>query len=233
MVQTAEEWFSLLPPVTRAYLVLSFLTTIGCSLDVISTMQLYYNPRLIWQGEVWRLFTNFFYFGTLGVDFVFQMFLLVKYCRSLEEGSFRSRSADFLWMLLVGSAFLNVVAPFINIHFLGQSLTFMMVYVWARRNQYVTMSMFGLFNFQAPYLPWVLVAFSMLLGASPVVDLLGIAAGHIYYFLEDVYPQLAGGRRLLKTPAFMGAIFGETNGTGRSRRGGAQVEWGPDHPHND
>lgn len=37
-----------------------------------------------------------------GLDFVFHMFFLVKYSKSLEEGSFRGRSADFLWMLLFG-----------------------------------------------------------------------------------------------------------------------------------
>lgn len=33
---------------------------------------------------------------------MFHMFFLVKYSKSLEEGSFRGRSADFLWMLLFG-----------------------------------------------------------------------------------------------------------------------------------
>lgn len=31
----------------------------------------------------------------------------------------------------------------------------------------------------------------------------GIAVGHAYYFLEDVFPNKHGGTRLLKTPAFM------------------------------
>ena len=38
-----------------------------------------------------------------GLDFVFHMFFLIKYSKALEEGSFRSRSADFLWMLLFGT----------------------------------------------------------------------------------------------------------------------------------
>jgi hypothetical protein len=29
-------------------------------------------------------------------------------------------------------------------------------------------------NFQAPYLPWVLCGFSVLLGGSPTVDIMGI-----------------------------------------------------------
>lgn len=105
------------------------------------------------------------------------MFFLTKYSKSLEEDSFRRRSADFLWMLLFGAGVLVTVAPLVNLQFLGSSLTFMMVYVWGRRHQYVQLSMMGLFNFTAPYLPWVLLAFSVMLGNSPLVDLLGMMAG--------------------------------------------------------
>jgi hypothetical protein len=62
-----------------------------------------------------------------GLDFFFHMFFLVKYSKSLEEGSFRNRSADFFWMLLFGAAILVATAPWVNIQFLGSSLTFMMV----------------------------------------------------------------------------------------------------------
>lgn len=57
--------------------------------------------------------------------------------------------------------------------FLGQAFTIMLVYVWSRRNPYVRMNFFGLLNFQAPYLPWVLFGFSLMLGNSVVVDLMG------------------------------------------------------------
>ena len=43
------------------------------------------------------------HFARAGLDFVFHMFFLVKYSKSLEEGSFRGRSADFLWMLMFGA----------------------------------------------------------------------------------------------------------------------------------
>ena len=49
----------------------------------------------------------------------------------------------------------------------------MLVYVWARRNPFVRMNFFGLLTFNAPYLPWVLLGFSLLLGNSVSVDLLG------------------------------------------------------------
>ncbi|WIA08444.1 hypothetical protein OEZ85_007881 [Tetradesmus obliquus] len=202
-----DEWYKSLPIITRYYVTLSFLTTAACALEIITPFNVYFNSHLIFKkGEIWRLLTNFFFFGNLGLDFVFHMFFLVKYCKSLEEGSFRGRSADFLWMLLLGGALLTSLAPFVAIEFLGSSLTFMMVYVWGRRHQYVNLSFLGIFNFTAPYLPWVLLAFSVMLGSSPKVDLLGMVAGHAYYFLEDVYPRMTG-RRPLKTPGFIQAVF--------------------------
>lgn len=152
------------------------------------------------------------------------MFFLARYCRLLEEGSFRGRTADFAWMLFLGGAALTAAAPFVSIQFLGSSLTFMMVYVWGRRNAFVTMralqffasasspslqsrSFLGLFNFTAPYLPWVLLAFSWLLGSSPLVDALGIATGHAYYYLEDVYPRLSGCVSTHHIPSFLFLIL--------------------------
>ena len=66
------------------------------------------------------------------------------------------------------------MALFINMVFLGQAFTIMLVYVWSRRNLYIRMNFFGLLNFQAPYLPWVLLGFSLLLGNSIMVDLMGM-----------------------------------------------------------
>jgi len=62
----------------------------------------------------------------------------------LEEGSFFNRPADFFYMLLFGGTLMMSIAPFVHIDFLGFSLTFMMVYVWARRNENSRMNFFGI-----------------------------------------------------------------------------------------
>jgi len=78
--------------------------------------------------QVWRLFTNFFFFGAkFSLEFLFHMFFLVQYCRSLEEGSFRGRTADFFFMMLFGASLMLLLAPLTGMNFLGSSLTFMMV----------------------------------------------------------------------------------------------------------
>lgn len=106
-------------------------------------------------------------------------------------------------MFVFGGTIMTIVALFVNLVFLGSAFTIMLVYVWSRRNPYVRMNFFGLMNFQAPYLPWVLLGFSLLLGNSVIVDIMGIAVGHVYYFLEDVFPQQHGGFKILRTPGFL------------------------------
>lgn len=150
---------------------------------------------------------------------MFHMFFLARYCKLLEENSFRGRTADFFYMLLFGATVLTGIVliggmipylsvSFARIIFLSNSLTFMMVYVWSKQNPFIHMSFLGLFTFTAAYLPWVLLGFSVLVGASAWVDLLGMIAGHAYYFLEDVYPRMTG-RRPLKTPSFIKALFAD------------------------
>lgn len=55
---------------------------------------------------------------------------------------------------------------------------------------------------QAFYLPWVMLAMDVIFGSKLVPDLMGIIAGHIYYFLTVLYP-VSSGRNILKTPIWV------------------------------
>lgn len=169
-----QDTYFQMPPITRAYATACFMTTLACQLEIVSPFQLYFNLELILHDfEVWRLVTNFVYFGNFNIDFIFHMFFLVRYCRMLEEGSFRGRGADFLYMLLFGAVSISFIGPFVSVYFLGSSLTFMLVYVWGRRNPAIGMNFLGLFVFNADYLPWVLLGLSLLLNHNIVADLIG------------------------------------------------------------
>ncbi|CAB3375834.1 Hypothetical predicted protein [Cloeon dipterum] len=206
--QTFRQEYLQMPPVTRAYTTACVVTTIAVQLDLVSPFQLYFNPILIVkQYQLWRLVTTFLFFGTIGFNFFFNMIFTYRYCRMLEEGSFRGRTADFVVMFLFGGFWMICCAFFVNLLFLGQAFTIMLVYVWSRRNPYVQMNFFGLLNFHAPYLPWVLLGFSVLLGNAFSVDLIGMAVGHLYYFLEDVFPQQEGGFRVLRTPQLLKVLL--------------------------
>ncbi len=60
------------------------------------------------RRQVWRLFTNFFFFGLFTIDFLFHMYFMVRYCRLLEEGSFRGKTADLVFLLVFGGTLMTV-----------------------------------------------------------------------------------------------------------------------------
>ena len=93
-------WYHEIPVVSRMYLTASVATTAACALDLVSPFSLYYNYSLIYhEGQIWRLATNFLFFGMFSLDFLFHMYFLCRYCRLLEEGEFRGRTGDFIVML--------------------------------------------------------------------------------------------------------------------------------------
>ncbi|ORZ40364.1 Der1-like family-domain-containing protein [Catenaria anguillulae PL171] len=212
-----------IPPITRTWASLTVAMAILTQLQVLSPFHLYFDTFFIYKRQqYWRLFTSYFFVAPFGVDFLFHIYILSRYSRLLEEGSYRNRPADFA-LLLIGSALLTLVIAHLlptmpstwALPFLSGPVTSALTYVWARRNPFLRMSLFGLFEFQAPFLPWAMAGLSALLhGAVPTADLLGLGIGHVYWFLEDIYPRTvgAGGRargKVLKTPRFMMLLFGQ------------------------
>lgn len=45
------------------------------------------------------------------------------------------RTANYVLFLLFGVVHISLVAIYSKVHFLGSALTFMMAYVWGRRNE--------------------------------------------------------------------------------------------------
>jgi len=95
----------------------------------------------------------------------------------LEESA--ASIAHFAWLLAYAATSLLLIAPLFNQAFLGTTLSSTLVYIWGRRNPDVRLSFLGLLTFKAPWLPWVLIAFNVVLhGHWPKDELCGIAVGH-------------------------------------------------------
>ncbi|KAJ3556196.1 hypothetical protein NM688_g2160 [Phlebia brevispora] len=162
-----EAWITQIPPVTRTWLALSVLTSVAVQCQLVTPLQLYFNWKAVavnWQ--IWRIFTNFFYFGSLSLDFVFHMFFFMRYSRMLEESSFANRKADYVWLLLLSSIILLALSPLVNLPFLSSPLAFVPIYFWSRRHPSTPISLFGLITITAPYLPLALVGLAWILNGT-------------------------------------------------------------------
>jgi Derlin-2/3 len=175
--------------------------------DQSAVVQMLLATILTFRKQYWRLLTTFLYFGPLSLDLLFHVYFLQRYSRLLEESSGRS-PAHFSWLLLYATTSLICLAPLVGMEFLGHPLSSTFVYIWARRNPDTRLSFLGLLVFTAPYLPWVLMGFSLVLhGVIPRDELVGVIIGHIWYFFNDVYPPLHGGSRPLDPPMWWRRLF--------------------------
>ncbi|URE09355.1 hypothetical protein MUK42_07799 [Musa troglodytarum] len=215
-MSSPAEFYNSLPPVSKAYGTLCFLTTAAFQLNLfdLRTIVLLYQPVFTqFQTEysamqmilVWRLFTNFFFLGKFSINFGIRLLMMYSeiWCAT-GEGPFDKRTADFLWMMLFGAFFLLVLSaiPFFWSPFLGSSMVFMLLYLWSREFPTAQINIYGLVTLKAFYLPWAMLLLDTIFGSSIVPSLLGIVAGHLYYFLTVLHP-LATGRNLLKTPTWV------------------------------
>ena len=174
--------------------------------DIISPLYLYLNFGLVFKRfQVWRLFTNFLYFGEFGVGFLFHLFLLFRNSKYLEKSVFRGNCADYIYFLFISGIILLILSPLTGNMFLANSYSMSMTYYWGRKNKNTVVQVFGLINLRAPYLAWFYLAFSFLLESGFKNDCFGVLAGLIFYYFKDIFPRIKSlnGFQLLKTPSFL------------------------------
>ncbi|TFY76947.1 hypothetical protein EWM64_g7066 [Hericium alpestre] len=107
-----EAWITQIPPVTRAWLLLSIATSVAVQCQLVTPLQLYFSFKAAFtNAQPWRALTTFFYFGSISLDFVFHLFFFMRYSRMLEESSFANRRADYFWLLLLSALMLLVSPP--------------------------------------------------------------------------------------------------------------------------
>lgn len=196
------EYYESLPPISKAFGTLCFVFTTVYQLGLYDpkSIALVYQP-VFKNFQVWRLFTNFFFLGPFSINFGIRLLMIARYGVQLEKGPFERRTADFLWMMIFGALSLLLLSaiPIFWNPFLGISMVFMLLYVWSREFPNTQINLYGLVSLKAFYLPWAMLGLDVIFGSPIMPDLLGIIAGHLYYFLTVLHP-LATGKYLLKTP---------------------------------
>ncbi|KAM3270361.1 derlin-1 [Capsicum chacoense] len=204
-MSSPAEFYKSLPPISKAYGTACLLFTVACQLGLYHPVDIALLYELVFSNfQVWRLITNFFFLGTFSINFGIRLLMIARYGVQLESGPFQRRTADFLWMMIFGALTLLALSAisFFRSPFLGISLVFMLLYVWSREFPSANINIYGLVTLKAFYLPWAMLGLDVIFGSPIMPDLLGIVAGHLYYFLTVLHP-LATGKNFLKTPIWV------------------------------
>lgn len=211
-MSSPAEWYKSLPPVTKFYGTACLVCTVACQIGLLTPYDFAYIPQLVFFNfQVHKVFTTLFFLGKFSINFGIRLLMIARYGVQLESGPFQGRTADFLWMMIFGAFSLLVLAaiPPLQSPFLGMSLVFMLLYVWSREFPNASINIYGLVNLKAFYLPWAMLCLDVIFGSPIIQDLLGIIAGHLFYFLTVLHP-LATGRNILKTPQWVQKLVRRT-----------------------
>ncbi|XP_022872926.1 derlin-1.2-like isoform X2 [Olea europaea var. sylvestris] len=202
---TPLEYYNSIPPVTKTYAVACLFATGAYTLELynIRNIALLYSD-VFKRFQIWRLITPFFFIGPFSLNFAFRLLTILYYGTQLERGPFDKRTADLVWMYVFGAASLLVMAaiPYLWTPFLGPSMVFVIVYVWGREFPNARINIHGLFELKGFYIAYYMIVVELVLGNPLKQAMIGIAAGHLYYFLTVLYP-LKTGNNILKTPRWI------------------------------
>ena len=200
------DMWSSVPPLTRMMLCISIGLSLAVSLELVSPLKLYFNWQLITgKHQYWRLISSLFYKGELTAHSVFDFFIFYRYSSILERQTFRNKPAEYIMFFLFGCCVFLVAAYAFGLHFMSNCVSTMMLYIWSRNNPNIPFSFFNVFNFRCCYLPHFMLVLILLLGYDPTMDLVGNAAGHMYYFVVTILPELplTEGVELLRPPKIL------------------------------
>ncbi|MCQ2818361.1 MAG: derlin [archaeon] len=194
------------PKVTKILVLTYIAISLLAWFEILSPLYLYLNYELVFKKhQIWRLVTNFLYFGEFSLTFLFHLFLLSRNSKFLEKRIFRGNCADYIHFLFTSGFILLLLSPLIGNKFLANSFSFAMTYYWGRKSKHTMVQVFGLINLRAPYLAWFYLALSFLMDSGFKNDFFGMIAGHIYFYFKDIFPRIKAlnGFQIFKTPKIL------------------------------
>ncbi|CAI5972043.1 unnamed protein product [Closterium sp. NIES-65] len=118
-------------------------------LKVLPVQLIFLDYASIFQKfQIWRLVTSIFFAGGFSMRFAFTLLMIARYCVQMETSAFAGRTADFLYMLMINTLSLLLIAlliPF-KIFFLSEPLLLSVIYLWSRENPNGVVNFMGLLS---------------------------------------------------------------------------------------
>ena len=208
----AKQLYFSQPPLTRYYLTIIFLLAFNLTYMpqflIVQHFILDYN-KIFHKLQIWRLFTNLLIIGPFSTGFLFFCFFFYSNVRSLEIQAIKLRRyAEFIMMLFYIIIALNLINIITSYYFglkenftLAHQLLYALVYIDSKREPQKNVMIY-FFVVKNCYVPYAFLLFSLITGGSIIENVIGIVAGHIYFFFKEIVP-IQRGLDILKTPKFV------------------------------
>lgn len=208
-----KDFYFKLPPITRYYLSIIFVTATIATYIKPLQMLIYYiflDYNLVFkQFQIWRLFTNIFFIGGFSTSFLFFVVMVYLNFKSAEQNAIILRAyAQFIMMivyLLIFINLINIIAVKVfsfKIGFtLAQQLFLSFIYIDSKRQPQKIVTLY-FFRMKNAFFPYALIVLNIVSGGGIYDNIIGIIAGNIYYVLKDVLP-VSKNLNILKTPKFL------------------------------
>lgn len=210
---TITEQYWRLPPISRTLATWMFVSSVGLYFGFIPSQWLGWHASYIlrFPPQIWRLVTGFLITGPqLGL--LFDTYFFYKAASDLETGHPRlRRKEDFIWYLICVCSFIAILDYFVAImpfFALTRGLIVALTYTASQQQQGLQVN-YMFVPLPAPLMPYAMIGVSLLFPGGIqdfFLGLYGLVAAHLYEFLTRIYPQLGGGRNILKTPKFMTSL---------------------------
>ena len=185
------DFWQKVPPITRTLFLISAALSIAVTLEVVSPLRLYFNWRLITEkGEYWRLFTSLFFIGALSPHTCLTVYIDLRYSYYLETGAFRGRPGDFIMFITFGCVNFLAAAYMFGLEFMADCISFMTLYLWARKTPNLDVNFLDVFIFRSCFMPYFYLVMTMMFGFKLDRQIIGCAVGHIYFYLDEVVPRI-------------------------------------------
>ena len=206
---TIRDWFDSVPMVTKILVFGTLSATCLANLGLVNPGTMAASMERVWyKFEVHRLVLPIFWAGDFSFNYAWHLYILYENCRAYEATPFNTgaagTSADFLWLVVFGLIVMHLINYFFEAMFFSEPMLYMIIYVWSRREPDRMTKIWFFGPFKAIYLPWIFMALRILMKGSPIDIIIGIIAGHVYYFVYEVlpaqYPSLD--MRYIATPWF-------------------------------
>ncbi|XP_064641450.1 derlin-1-like [Lineus longissimus] len=210
------DWYRSIPQISRYWFTLAVAFPLLGKIGLLSPYYMILDWNLFFHKfQIWRPITALFYYPITpmtGFHYLINLYFLYSYSTRTETGVFDGRPADYLFMLIFNSVILVIIGFLAELMLLMDPFVLSVMYVWCQLNRdQIVQFWFGT-QFKAMYLPWVLVAFNMIIRGGGISELIGIFVGHLYFFLMFKYPQDFGGVRFINTPSFLYKYFPNRRG---------------------